>query len=76
MKPDAEQEKALREKIKRQTSENIKPELRPVENYSIYEELKSASRQKGRSSSLNSFLKPAYIIAGLIVLGLLAYFLY
>ena len=80
MKPNPEQEKALREKIKKQTAEHVKPELRPLDTSSINEELKAASRKPGKrykshnDLNLNNIL--VFIVIGMMLVGALFYFLF
>ncbi|MEJ2213147.1 MAG: hypothetical protein P8Y20_03560 [Gammaproteobacteria bacterium] len=73
MKADEDQEKALREKIKNLGSDNNKSELRPIEKYSIYEELKNKNRQE-KMTGLNGQLK-YMIVAILVVFIVLGYYL-
>ena len=74
MKPNAEQEKALREKIKNQNVANNKDELRPVENYSIYDELKNATNQSNMEHQRFSPQRILFLLIGLIAIAAIGFY--
>jgi len=75
MKPNAEQEKALREKIKRQSLDNQKSELRPIEKYSLKEDITKISKSSENSDYKLSQKMKLLILVVLIAIGILGFYL-
>lgn len=75
MKPNAQQQKALREKIKRQRLENHKSELRPIEKYSLKEDITKISKSGANADDKLGLKMKLLILVVLIAIGLLGFYL-
>ena len=74
MKPNAEQEKALREKIKNQDAAHNKDELRPIENYSISDELKNVPNNNNAKRQKFSLQIKILILLGLMIIAAMGFY--
>ena len=68
MQVDAKQEKALREKIKKLSEEDSKPELRPVVKESLRNEAGNPENHYGQQVKYN---KSAFLFIGFFIIAII-----